>query len=118
MAETVHNVASSWSGTTDSANGDRVNLTDYHRAVVVTHDGASGTITVGGVVLAAGEDATIALGGNRTLVIARDSNGFPYETADPAETVLAGIDVWDFDLAKNGVSLASSANLAVSVVGV
>jgi hypothetical protein len=117
MAETVHNVASSWSGTSDSANGDRVNLSVAHRAVVVTHAGASGTVTVEGTVLDPGESVTVVLRSNKTLVVAEDSNGFPFETADPDETVAEGVDSWDFDTADNGVSITSSANLAVSVVG-
>jgi len=118
MAETIHAVASLWSGTTDSANGDRVNFSEWHGQALVSHDDASGTITVGGTVLSAGESAFVNLSGQRTLVFPLDANGFPFETAYPAETLLAGATSYDIDADDNGISLTSSANLAVTVTGI
>jgi hypothetical protein len=123
MAETVHNVASSFSGATDSANGDRVNFSNFHGQAQVTHDDASGTITVNGTVLDPGDSVIVNLGTQRSLTVALDDNGFPFETADPAETIAANsaqsiTDEFGWDTAACGVSLTSSANLDVTVTGV
>jgi hypothetical protein len=123
MPATVHNVASSWSGSTDSANGDRVNFSNFHGQAQVSHDDTSGTVTVNGNVLAPGDSAIVNLGTQRSLAVALDDNGFPFETADPAETIAANVaqsitDEFGWDTAACGVLVTSSANLDVTVTGV
>jgi hypothetical protein len=121
MAATVHNIAGTFSGNTDNVNGDRFNLSEYHEKVEVTHSGSSGTVTVAGVPLTAGQSASISLQGQREPSIARDARGFPFEgnrAQTIAENSADGVTAaFTWDTAANGFDVTSTAAIPITVVG-
>lgn len=121
MAATVHSVTGSFSGNTDNTNGDRFNLVDFHEKVEVTHAGSSGTVTVNGVALTAGQSASISTTGQRRPSIALDARGFPFEGSRAetiAENIADGVTApFAWASGGNGLDVTSTAAIPITIVG-